>query len=123
MEDQSGCQLPPRKFPRYKALQRTLVFFKKDPEGLPHHILDICEGGLSFSYLGDKIELMGVSPVSLYHEYELIVEDIPVKEVSDYQLRDSIVPVRRGSLCFESLTFEQQKKLSTFIERYTELLH
>ena len=123
MEDQPGRQRPRRKFPRYKALQRTLVFFKKDPEGLPYHILDICQGGLAFSYLGDKIDPMGVSPVSLYYEYELIVEDLPVKEVSDCQLRDSIVPVRRGSLCFESLTFEQKNKLSTFIEHYTEPLH
>ena len=112
-----------RESPRFKALPRALVFFPQDPETLPYHIVDISDSGLSFRYLGESIKYTGIFSVSLYHEYDLVVSDLPVKDVSDIGLSDGHVPVRRGSLCFESLSFEQQNKLVTFIEGFTERLH
>ena len=119
MENVSSYQ-PVRKYKRFNAQERALVFLPLDPQNLPYHIIDICEGGLSFRYLGKKINTSQIPPISIYYEYELIVGDLQVKEVSDYQLRDDIVPVRRKSLCFESLSIEQQDKLSSFIEQFTK---
>jgi hypothetical protein len=112
-----------RESPRFKALPRALVSFPQGPETLPYHIVDISDSGLSFRYLGESIKYTGIFSVSLYHEHDLVVSDVPVKDVSDIGLSDGLVPVRRGSLCFESLSFEQQNKLVTFIEGFTEPLH
>ena len=118
MENHSGYQ-PVRGYRRFKAQERALVFLPLDSQALPYHIIDICEGGLSFSYLGKKIKTSETPPINLYHEHEMIVGDLPVKVVSDYRLRDGFVPVRRRSLCFGSLSIEQHNKLLTFIERFT----
>ena len=112
-----------RESPRFKALPRALVFFPQGPETLLYHIVDISDSGLSFRYLGESIKYTGIFSVSLYHEYDLVVSDLPVKDVSDIGLSDGLVPVRRGSLCFESPSFEQQNKLVPFIEGFTEPLH
>ena len=119
MENHSTHQ-PVRRHQRFKAQERALVSLPLDSEDLPYHIIDICEGGLSFRYLGEKIKTAKIPPINLYYEYELIVGDLPVKEVSDYQLLDDVVPVRRKSLCFESLSIEQHNRLSLFIEHFTE---
>jgi hypothetical protein len=108
--------------PRFKALQRALVL-PQGGEALPYHIIDISDGGLSFRYIGKKIKNTQITPVSLYHGEALIVGDLPAKVVSDLKLRDDFVPVRRGSLCFGSLSIEQRDKLSTFIEQFTEHFH
>ena len=119
MENHLSYQLV-RRYQRFKAQERALVSLPLDSEDLPYHIIDICEGGLSFRYLGKKIKTSKMPPINLYYESDLIVGDLPVKEVSDYQLRDDIVPVRRKSLCFEALSIEQQNRLSLFIERFTK---
>ena len=118
IENHSSHQ-PVRRYQRFKAQERALVSLPLDSEDLPYHIIDICEGGLSFRYLGKKIKASKIPPINLYYEYELIVGDLPVKEVSDYQLLDDVVPVRRKSLCFESLSIEQHNRLSFFIELFT----
>ena len=118
MENYSSYQLV-RRYQRFKAQERALVSLPLDSEDLPYHIIDICEGGFSFRYLGKKIKTSKMPPINLYYESDLIVGDLPVKEVSDYQLRDDIVPVRRKSLCFESLSIEQHNRLSFFIELFT----
>ena len=112
-----------RESPRRKALSRALASIPQGPETLPYHIVDISDSGLSFRYLGESINYTGIFSVSLYHEDDLVVSDLPVKDVSDIGLRDGHVPVRRGSLCFESLSFEQKNKLVAFIEDFTEPLH
>jgi hypothetical protein len=119
MESHSSYQ-PVRGYQRFKAQERSLVHLPLDSQALPYHIIDICEGGLSFRYLGKKIKTSKIPPINLYYEYELIVGDLPVKEVSDHRLRDGFVPVRRRSLRFGSLSIEQHNKLSTFIERFTK---
>ena len=118
MENHSSDQ-PVRRYQRFKAQERALVSLPLDSEDLPYHIIDICDGGLSFRYLGKKIKTSKIPPINLYYEFKMIVGDLPVKEVSDYQLRDDIVPVRRKSLCFESLSIEQHNRLSFFIELFT----
>ena len=110
---------PFRRHQRFTAKARALVIFRVISHNLPFHIIDICDGGLSFRYLGKKIKTSKTPTINLYYEFELIVGDLPVKEVSDYQLRDDIVPVRRKSLCFESLSIEQHNRLSFFIEVFT----
>ena len=110
---------PFRRYQRFTAKARALVLFPVITQNLPFHIIDICDGGLSFRYLGKKIKTSKIPPINLYYEFKMIVEDLPVKEVSDYQLRDDIVPVRRKSLCFESLSIEQHDRLSFFIELFT----
>ena len=110
---------PFRRYQRFTARARALVLFTVDSQNLPFHIIDICDGGLSFRYLGEKIKTSKIPIISLYYEFELIVEDLPVKEVYDNQLHDDILPVRRKSLCFESLSIEQHNRVSFFIERFT----
>lgn len=114
---------PIREHQRFKAKQRALVLFPKGEDALPYHIIDISEGGLSFRYLGKKLKRSEVISISLYHEYELVVDSIPVETVSDYRLHDNLIPVRRGSLCFNNLNIEQQRKLDAFIQRHAEACH
>jgi hypothetical protein len=114
---------PLRGHQRFKAKQRALVLFTQGEDALPYHIIDISEGGLSFRYLGRKLKHAEIDKISLYHEYELMVESLPVTTVSDSQLRDNLVPVRRGSISFCNLTPEQQHKLATFIQQHAETSH
>lgn len=118
MESRQSYQIQ-RNGPRYKAMHRALVMVSQGPEALPFHIIDISKSGLSFRYLGKKISKTDIASISLYHDYELLVDNIPAKAVSDYRLRDNLVPVRRGSICFEMLNDAQQRKLERFIEHFT----
>ena len=111
---------PAREYQRFKAAHRALVLIDTGPEALPYHIMDISESGLSFRYLGQKLKRSEVKEVSLYHDFELIVESIPVRAVSDLRLQDNLVPVRRGSIAFKDLTPEQRGQLERFIQSYTE---
>lgn len=122
MEEQSYDR-PIRKHPRFKAPPRAVVFFPKNPESLPCHIIDISEGGLSFRYLGEKDKPSEICSISLYHEHELIVGGLTAKSVSDNHLRNGYIPVRRGSLRFATLSTEQRNKLSNFIAHFAEPLH
>ncbi|MBN1958848.1 MAG: PilZ domain-containing protein [Desulfuromonadales bacterium] len=111
---------PVRQYQRFKAMDRALVLVDHGPESLPYHIVDISEGGLSFRYLGQKLKRSDVKKVSLYHDYELIVDDIPIKSISDYRLRDNLIPVRRGSVRFAEMEDEKLSKLEKFIRSFTE---
>ena len=111
---------PIRENQRFQAVDRALVLIERGPESLPFHIMDISEGGLSFRYLGQKLRRSDIKELSLYHNHELIVDKLPVKSVSDYRLKDNLVPVRRGSVRFASLSAEQLLKLNTFIRFYTK---
>ena len=111
---------PVREYQRFKAMDRALVLINQGPAALPYHIMDISEGGLSFRYLGHKLKPTCIEKISLYHNHELIVEDIPIQSVSDFRLRDNLVPVRRGSVRFGKLTAEQLSKLELFIQNFTE---
>ena len=111
---------PVRSYQRFKAIDRALVLVDQGPESLPYHIMDISEGGLSFRYLGQKLKRSEIKKISLYHDYKLIVDDIPIKAISDYRLQDNIIPVRRGSILFKNLNPEKLSELETFIKSYTE---
>ncbi len=111
---------PVREKQRFQAVNRALVLIDRGPESLPYHIMDISEGGLSFRYLGQKLKRSDIKELSLYHNHEKIVDKIPIRSVSDYRLKDNIVPVRRGSVRFAALEEEQLNKLRTFIRHYTE---
>lgn len=122
MKSQTTYQ-PAREHQRFKAKQRALVLFPQNENALPYHIIDISEGGLSFRYLGKKLRHSAIDKISLYHEYDLMVDSLPVETVSDYRLRDNLVPVRRGSISFKGLSPEQQHKLAAFIQKLTETTH
>ncbi|MBE9486291.1 MAG: PilZ domain-containing protein [Desulfuromonadales bacterium] len=111
---------PPRAHQRFKAGPRALVLVDQGPEALPYHIMDISEGGLAFRYLGQKLKRSEVKEISLYHDYELIVDALPVQAVSDFRLQDNLVPVRRASITFKELKAEQKSKLERFIRAFTE---
>lgn len=111
---------PVRNHQRFKAIARALVLINTGPEALPFHIMDISEGGLSFRYLGPKLRKGNIKTISLYHDQELIVGDIPIKSISDYRLSDNIISVRRGSVQFETLNDEKHSQLEKFIRNYTE---
>ncbi len=111
---------PVRQHQRFKAMDRALVLVDQGPESLPYHIMDISEGGLSFRYLGQKLRRSDIKKISLYHDYELIVDDLPIRTISDHRLRDNLVPVRRGSVRFADLDEAKLSKLEQFIRNYTE---
>jgi len=111
---------PVRSYQRFKAMDRALVLINQGPESLPYHIVDISEGGLSFRYLGKKLKRSEIKKVSLYHDYKLVVDDLPINAISDYRLQNNLVPVRRGSIIFKKLTDEQLSKLEAFIQSFTE---
>lgn len=118
--DSKPLDQPIRKHPRFKAIQRALALLPSGEDALPYHIVDISEGGLSFRYLGKKLKNSELEKISLYHEYDLIVDSLPIERVSDYKLRDNLVPVRRSSVSFRHLDPRQQGQLTTFIQKYTE---
>jgi c-di-GMP-binding flagellar brake protein YcgR len=120
LKDQSCYQLPVREHLRLKALPRALVYFNQSHEQLPYHIVDISMGGLSFRYLGKTIQRGETCSISLYHEGDLIVDNLSAMEVSDILLYDDHFQVHRGSVHFSSLSNEKQRKLSNFIETFTE---
>ncbi len=111
---------PARIHQRFSAMDRALVLINQGEESLPFHIVDISEGGLSFRYLGKKLKRSEINKVSLYYDSQLVVDDLPINAISDYRMRDNLVPVRRGSIIFQELTPEQLAKLEVFIKRYTE---
>ena len=111
---------PPRHHQRFKAMSRALVLVNSDPEALPFHIMDISEGGLSFRYLGPKLRRKAIKTISLYHDRELIVADIPIKAISDYRLSDNMVTVRRGSVQFDEIDQSTHSKLEQYIRNYTD---
>ncbi len=111
---------PVRSYQRFKAMDRALVLIDQGPESLPYHIVDISEGGLSFRYLGKKLKRSDIKKISLYHDYKLIVDDIPIKAISDHRLQDNIVPVRRGSILFKDLDPDKLSKLEDFIKTFTK---
>jgi len=122
MESQPAYQ-PIREHQRFKAKQRALVLLPQGEDALPYHIIDISQGGLSFRYLGKKLKHAEINSISLYHEYDLIVDALPVTTVSDSRLHDNLVPVRRGSIRFNSLNPDQRERLTTFIQQHTETSH
>lgn len=111
---------PVRQHQRFKAKDRALALLNNGPESLPFHIMDISEGGLSFRYLGPKLKRSEVKCVSLYHNHDLVVKDLPIQAVSDFRLRDNLVPVRRGSVRFAELENDKLSRLERFIRNYTE---
>jgi len=111
---------PAREHQRFKAAHRALVLVDRGPDSLPYHIMDISESGLSFRYLGQKLKRSEVKEISLYHDFDLIVDKIPVKTVSDQRLQDNLVPIRRSSVQFKDLNDEQRTQLEKFIQNYTE---
>ena len=111
---------PVRAHQRFSAVDRALVLINSESETLPYHIVDISEGGLSFRYLGKKLKSSKATKVSLYHDYKLIVGDLPINTVSDYRLQDNLVPVRRRGVSFKEMTSEQLSKLEVFIQNFTE---
>ena len=111
---------PIRENQRFQAIDRALVLIDRGPESLPFHIMDISEGGLSFRYLGQKLRRADIKELSLYHNHELIVDKLPVRSVSDYRIKDNLVPVRRGSVRFGNLSEEQALKLKAFIRFHTK---
>ncbi|MDX2495062.1 MAG: PilZ domain-containing protein [Desulfuromusa sp.] len=111
---------PVRSYQRFKAMDRALVLINQGPESLPYHIVDISEGGLSFRYLGKKLKRSEITKISLYHDYKLVVDDLPINAISDYRLQNNLIPVRRGSIIFKELTDEQLSKLEVFIQSFTE---
>jgi hypothetical protein len=115
-----GGYLITRKHKRFTAKPRALVLLHREGDPLPHHIVQIGKGGLSFRYLGQKLKPSEIAEISIYHENELIVDSIPVKPVSDFLLRGNLVPIRCSSVCFSGLNSEQNKNLDRFIQNYTE---
>lgn len=111
---------PVRNHQRFKAIGRALVFVNSGPEALPFHIMDISEGGLSFRYLGPKLRRDKINNISLYHDQELIVEDIPIKAISDYRLSGDLITIRRGSVQFGPMDKEKHSQLEKFIQNFTE---
>ncbi len=111
---------PVRNHQRFKAIGRALVLVNSGPEALPFHIMDISEGGLSFRYLGPKLRRDKVKNISLYHDQELIVDDIPIKSISDFRLSDNLITVRRGSVQFGPMDSKKHSQLEKFIQNYTE---
>jgi hypothetical protein len=106
---------PIRNDQRFKATDRALVLIDHGPESLLHHIIDISLGGLSFRYLGKQIKRT-TKTINLYHDSQLIVAKIPIKTISDYRMRDSLVPVRRGSVHFDNMPENKLKQLEHYID-------
>ncbi|MEA3545246.1 MAG: hypothetical protein U9R69_08515 [Thermodesulfobacteriota bacterium] len=121
MENQTQYNPGRRAHQRFTAVDRALVHLDLGSESLPYHIMDISKGGLSFRYLGEKLRHSKAKKASLYHNSKLIIDNLSVATVSDYHLRDNLVPVRRGSVFFKEMSSEQSSQLETFIQKFTEV--
>ena len=107
-----------RRHPRYKALERARVSLSGDERGLPFHLMDIGEGGLSFLYLNETpMDLTG-GRLDLYLEKDLHVGRLPVRVAADLALADNGVPKRRCCAEFTHLTAVQLNQLTAFIRRH-----
>jgi len=111
---------PARRYQRFSGKPRALVLVGNESDELPHHIVQIGKGGLSFRYLGEKLSYSETPKISLYHEDRLIVDSIPVEPVADFPIHDNyLVPVRCQCVCFKELASAQIQNLDEFIQNYT----
>jgi len=117
--EREAVYLSSRRYPRFSAKHRALVLLNDEADQLPYHIVQIGKGGLSFRYLGKKLNHAEISKICLYHEDQLIVDSIPVKPVSDYRIRGNLVPVRCGCVRFKKLDNDQMQRLEDFIQSCT----
>ena len=106
---------------RFKSGHRVMVQHSQDAESIPYHVIDISKGGLSYRYFGRKLLSSQIDKINLYCGHELIVDAIPVEPVSDYRLRDNLIPVRRRSFRFGALSREQISKLENILQNYSEV--
>jgi c-di-GMP-binding flagellar brake protein YcgR len=104
-----------RRHPRFTARERTLVEVTGDEFGLPYHLVDISEGGMSFRYLNASPLPLTGSQMDIYQDAELYVGRLPVTVVADRQLADDTLPKRHCCVRFEKLTQAQQIQLKVFI--------
>lgn len=107
-----------RRHTRHKGAKRAFLLVPENHDALPFHIVDISKGGLAYRYLG--INRYKTTKIDLYHESKLIAEGIPVKPVSDKRLPNNMIPLRRGSLCFDELNSMQDAQVERFIDACTE---
>jgi hypothetical protein len=109
-----------RRYQRFSGKPRSLALVGDENNNLPYHIVQIGKGGLSFRYLGKKLNYSAISKINLYYEEQLIVDSIPVKPIADFLIRDNyFVPVRCHCVCFKELASEQRQTLDNFIQNYT----
>ncbi len=105
---------------RYRAIGRAFaVTIPEQEENLACHIVDISKSGLALRYPGEVAWMHDVSGLSLCINDDSYVENIPVVKVSDTQMDNGFIPMRRQGVKFESLSSEQEIQLDEFISMYT----
>lgn len=85
-------------------------------------ILEISPGGLTIQYAGHRMWPLDFSKLTIaVHQDRLIIEDLPVKVVTDYQIDQTQegVPVRRCGLKFDALSKAAIAGITHFIQHYT----
>ena len=105
---------------RFPAKERALIYIMSDSYGMLYHIIEISNGGLSFRYLGEDVLINGSSELSIVIEDNYYMTEIPVKTVSDTQLVNGYIPLRRRGVRFGELSPMQKSQLNDFIKKHTE---
>ncbi|OGR01084.1 MAG: hypothetical protein A2511_00475 [Deltaproteobacteria bacterium RIFOXYD12_FULL_50_9] len=109
-----------RLHPRFSARERALVTLNGNDLGMPYHMIDISEGGMSFRYLNENPLSLTDQKMDLYLEDELYVGRLPVIVIDDRQVGDEFIPKRRCCVRFGKLSQAQQLQLQTFILCHTK---
>lgn len=102
---------------RLRAEPESFVFFMARP-GMAGTILDVCEGGLAFSYLAAKRrteELVDLTLVCIPRNFRS--QSMPIRVVSDFKM-SRLMPngERRCGVEFIQLSREQELDIAGFME-------
>ena len=119
--DRVGDSEERRQHARFSVTTNAFAFFGSRSAKLGQ-ILDISEGGLSFSYLPgnerpyNSMELDILLPGGAFY-----LNGIPFETISDYTMKSEETPgARRCGIAFGSLSNKQRLKLDYFIEFFTQ---
>ena len=109
-----------RKFNRFKIQEGAFVEVKINGSKIGE-LIDISEGGLSFSYIDIGTRPEKSFDVDLYfQEKDFRLENLPAKTISDISIKSpfALTKTRRHGVQFADLNENQTAGLKDYIENY-----
>lgn len=104
-----------RRHPRFQVQQQAFVAVTGDEIGLPYHLVDISEGGMSFRYINTTALPLTDSQIDIFMNGDLCIGRLPITVVDDRRLESDLMPTRHCGVRFGELTAVQQVQLQTFL--------
>ncbi|MFC1523214.1 PilZ domain-containing protein [Thermodesulfobacteriota bacterium] len=105
---------------RYKLLDHAEVVVSPNTTYMSYQIMNISKSGLAFCLLGEKIKPEHISGLTLFYNQSLYIDSVPVSVVSENQIDNRFLSLRRYGVRFGPLTATQERKLEHFIRDFSQ---